>query len=46
MTDGDKFTMTTSLAGEATSFQGTWKIEGDRLTMSSEGVDSVFNRVK
>lgn len=45
-TDGDKFTMITSLAGEATSFQGTWKIEGDRLTMSSEGVDSVFNRVK
>ncbi|MGI6091190.1 MAG: hypothetical protein ACOYEL_07375 [Saccharofermentanales bacterium] len=45
-TDGDKIKMDSDFAGEKDSQEGTFKVDGDKLTITFDGEDAVFTKKK
>jgi len=45
-TNGNTIGMTTAVGGSSAEIRGTWIIEGDRLTMTSEGETATYTRFR
>ncbi len=44
--DGDKITLSMTMAGTTQDTTGTFKVDGDKLTITADGQTSTFKRVK